>query len=40
MRTAEVSRNLSHRSRLPIGKQVEGGDLREGEFARRQLLRR
>ena len=28
MRAAKVPRNLSHRTRLPIGKQIERGDLR------------
>lgn len=37
---AEVSSNLTDGARLPIGEQIEGGDLREREFARRQLLRR
>ena len=40
MRTAEVSRNLAHRSWLAVGQQIERGDLREGEFARCKLLRR
>jgi hypothetical protein len=40
MRAAKVPRNLSHRTWLPIGKQIEGGNLRKGEFTRRQLLRR
>jgi hypothetical protein len=40
MRAAKVPRNLTDRAWLPIGEQIEGGDLREREFARRQLLRR
>lgn len=37
---AKVPRNLPHRSRLAVGEQIEGGDLCQREFARRQLLRR
>ncbi len=40
MGSAKVSRNLTDGARLPIGKQIEGGNLRKGEFTRRQLLRR
>ena len=38
MRAAEVSSDLPYRSRLAVGEQIEGGDLRQGEFGRCQLL--
>ena len=40
MRAPEFSGDLSHGSRLSVGEQIEGSDLREREFARCQLLRR
>ena len=40
MRATELSGDLAYRSRLPVGQQIEGGNLREGELAGRQLLRR
>ena len=40
MRAAEVSGDFPHRSRLAVGEQIEGGDLRQRELGRCQLLRR